>query len=967
MACYYVVISSTHLRDGQLRSIKGVFRGPIGASGAKSEVETGTSLYCELCNKQYERQQQYDNHTSSYDHHHRQRLKELKQREFYRLLGSRRHRRGKEQSQHSVKGHSHSVAGLGPMFRSTTVALDGSEDDQEVLSSHIKEPVTSQWSHAQWLSCRSGEQDLSTVVQPRHRTHNNQPSCTPSGTNTHMSTSAHLWSRTQVRPVCFSLPKRCSTLCHQSAAVFLQTSKESITKKPNNVDLINSSVGTGNPVNEAYDDLKQTQEKSKTHLDNSKSTLLHRPKEPFYRVLSRDSATVLLWPSEMVSYTRTSPSISFSVNPLLHNFRAPSTTTNVPVDKRAEPEKSEPFVIKRFEQQQRQTDAQEGGAQSRHERERGNGGGQTASAAEVEAHCNSSNYDESALNLHSNSDFERHLVLPGRKRKRKRTKRGWREMKRRRKMSKIKKRRSRPHSQNKRPRRQSNGSNAREIANQAASDGHKRAELLSHLPVSHFNRCNQLCSQVNSQARHHLPQQSVSEWGQGFRKRHSGEATCSTAISLVPGSDIEIPRCPAIIPCAAQSCTYVWEAHVETPQGENHVVQEDAIKEQELVGKRTFDDAFNQETLCCHNKNVPVGKSTANHTSLSCDPITEKTTIALTNSGETQMIAKIKRQPKKKLKKTGRCMDNGSKLMCISSDLSMQSTQETQVKTPTTQMVTTIVKTNSNTGSHFQSRSSLCVDKACITTCSCCHSSTLRVMESSCTDYGSYSFEECQNTTSETNNAGGGLIAENTKTQVEEPHCTAAVSKRLTDLSPAETLSCQFKCSNHFTNCNCTEKDTNEEVVNVVLISPHPEQTRKEDEMKQVQEIITEVKREENKSEEKMQERRKMERSDRTNRDRTCLPLPPPYLLHQRFVPLSQPMSPYPPFTCHYSLHLPLLPPLLPLAMYSSAPVPLLDGPYSLPVFHSIQSDSPALYGPPPPALVPTQLIFSKSAAFSIS
>lgn len=38
MACYYIVISSTHLRDGQLRSIKGVFRGPIGTNGQRNTV-----------------------------------------------------------------------------------------------------------------------------------------------------------------------------------------------------------------------------------------------------------------------------------------------------------------------------------------------------------------------------------------------------------------------------------------------------------------------------------------------------------------------------------------------------------------------------------------------------------------------------------------------------------------------------------------------------------------------------------------------------------------------------------------------------------------------------------------------------------------------------------------------------------------------------------------------------------------
>lgn len=45
MACYYIVISSTHLRDGQLRSIKGVFRGPIGARGQRNTVRTPPRLF----------------------------------------------------------------------------------------------------------------------------------------------------------------------------------------------------------------------------------------------------------------------------------------------------------------------------------------------------------------------------------------------------------------------------------------------------------------------------------------------------------------------------------------------------------------------------------------------------------------------------------------------------------------------------------------------------------------------------------------------------------------------------------------------------------------------------------------------------------------------------------------------------------------------------------------------------------
>ncbi|XP_035382352.1 G patch domain-containing protein 8 [Electrophorus electricus] len=103
MACYYLVISSTHLSNGHFRSIKGVFRGPLcGSNGDESpdyaEKETAiaraledlkANFYCELCDKQYHRHQEFDNHINSYDHAHKQRLKELKQREFARNVSSK--------------------------------------------------------------------------------------------------------------------------------------------------------------------------------------------------------------------------------------------------------------------------------------------------------------------------------------------------------------------------------------------------------------------------------------------------------------------------------------------------------------------------------------------------------------------------------------------------------------------------------------------------------------------------------------------------------------------------------------------------------------------------------------------------------------------------------------------------------------------------------------------------------------
>lgn len=42
------------------------------SSSSFVQEEGDSSFYCELCDKQYVRHQQYDNHINSYDHHHKQ-------------------------------------------------------------------------------------------------------------------------------------------------------------------------------------------------------------------------------------------------------------------------------------------------------------------------------------------------------------------------------------------------------------------------------------------------------------------------------------------------------------------------------------------------------------------------------------------------------------------------------------------------------------------------------------------------------------------------------------------------------------------------------------------------------------------------------------------------------------------------------------------------------------------------------
>ncbi|XP_052028368.1 zinc finger protein 804B [Apodemus sylvaticus] len=144
MACY-LVISSRHLSNGHYRGIKGVFRGPLCKNGspspdfAEKEKSTAKSLedakanfYCELCDKQYNKHQEFDNHINSYDHAHKQRLKELKHREFARNVASKSWKDEKKQEKALKRLHqlaelrqqSECVSGNGPAYKTPRIAME---------------------------------------------------------------------------------------------------------------------------------------------------------------------------------------------------------------------------------------------------------------------------------------------------------------------------------------------------------------------------------------------------------------------------------------------------------------------------------------------------------------------------------------------------------------------------------------------------------------------------------------------------------------------------------------------------------------------------------------------------------------------------------------------------------------------------------------------------------------------------
>ncbi|XP_068426884.1 G patch domain-containing protein 8 [Clinocottus analis] len=166
-ACYYLVISSTHLSNGHFRRVKGVFRGPLCPSATSDSPEhaeraLGCSVedlkalfYCELCHKQYLRHQEFDNHINSYDHAHKQRLKELKHREFARNVSSKSWKDQRKQEKALRRLHqlaqlqqeSQRVPGRTSGLRSAVRAVRQQQEKHKDQSDRIPENKVEPFSH----------------------------------------------------------------------------------------------------------------------------------------------------------------------------------------------------------------------------------------------------------------------------------------------------------------------------------------------------------------------------------------------------------------------------------------------------------------------------------------------------------------------------------------------------------------------------------------------------------------------------------------------------------------------------------------------------------------------------------------------------------------------------------------------------------------------------------------------------
>uniref|UniRef100_A0A8C4VBV3 Zinc finger protein 804B n=1 Tax=Falco tinnunculus TaxID=100819 RepID=A0A8C4VBV3_FALTI len=110
-------------------------------AAAKALEDVKANFYCELCDKQYHKHQEFDNHINSYDHAHKQRLKDLKQREFARNVASKSWKDEKKQEKALKRLHqlaelrkqSECVTGSGPLLKAPRLVVEKQQSSDGIF------------------------------------------------------------------------------------------------------------------------------------------------------------------------------------------------------------------------------------------------------------------------------------------------------------------------------------------------------------------------------------------------------------------------------------------------------------------------------------------------------------------------------------------------------------------------------------------------------------------------------------------------------------------------------------------------------------------------------------------------------------------------------------------------------------------------------------------------------------------
>ncbi|NWU90846.1 Z804B protein, partial [Upupa epops] len=199
-------------------------------AAAKALEDVKSNFYCELCDKQYHKHQEFDNHINSYDHAHKQRLKDLKQREFARNVASKSWKDEKKQEKalkrlHQLAELRKHFTGSGPLLKAPRLAMEKQRSSDGIfLYKGNKFTASSQRTAlSEGHSFSSSILEKKQLIISRHQSLSERPHGLSHQVAQAFTDST---STSQRAGVSFSFSKKVPLRLESSASVFSENSEE---------------------------------------------------------------------------------------------------------------------------------------------------------------------------------------------------------------------------------------------------------------------------------------------------------------------------------------------------------------------------------------------------------------------------------------------------------------------------------------------------------------------------------------------------------------------------------------------------------------------------------------------------------------------------------------------------------------------------------------------------------------------
>ncbi|XP_074802061.1 zinc finger protein 804B isoform X1 [Natator depressus] len=201
---------------------------------AKGLEDVKANFYCELCDKQYHKHQEFDNHINSYDHAHKQRLKDLKQREFARNVASKSWKDEKKQEKALKRLHqlaelrkqSECITGSRPVFKAPRLVVEKQQLQEGIFidkNGRITAGTKSMVVCEGQSRSRSMLEKQQALTLSRHQSHTERPCSLGNQASQAFSDGTNISHRTGVS---FSFSKKAHLKLESSASVFSENTEE---------------------------------------------------------------------------------------------------------------------------------------------------------------------------------------------------------------------------------------------------------------------------------------------------------------------------------------------------------------------------------------------------------------------------------------------------------------------------------------------------------------------------------------------------------------------------------------------------------------------------------------------------------------------------------------------------------------------------------------------------------------------